>query len=269
MVGQLVGGEALEQDLEGLVEALAPAVPVDLEEPDLDGRHARAHAELQPPVAEVVEHADLLDEPQRVVERQAVDERAEAQRRRALGRGGDEDARRRPVPERRAVVLGQVVGVEAGLLVALDEREALLELLADRERRPRRCGRRPRTSCAPPPCDVVRAGTAGDYPPARRTAGRLAEADATCRHGEPRASDGGLRRPSSGGGTRTHNPSINSRMLCRLSYPGPQSCATQDRRDDRPILGEVERARSRPQRGSWRTAARTSPPPPAAWRASA
>jgi hypothetical protein len=27
------------------------------------GRHARAHAELQPPVAEVVEHADLLDQP--------------------------------------------------------------------------------------------------------------------------------------------------------------------------------------------------------------
>ena len=37
------------------------------------------------------------------------------------------------VPERRAVVLGQVVGVEAGVLVALDEREALLELLADRQ----------------------------------------------------------------------------------------------------------------------------------------
>ena len=39
----------------------------------------------------------------------------------------------RPVAERRAVVLGQVVGVEAGVLVALDEREALLELLADRK----------------------------------------------------------------------------------------------------------------------------------------
>ena len=25
----------------------------------------------------------------------------------------------------------------------------------------------------------------------------------------------------SGGGTRTHNPSVNSRMLCRLSYPRP------------------------------------------------
>ena len=33
-MGQLVGGEAREQDLEGLVEALAPALPVDFEEPD-------------------------------------------------------------------------------------------------------------------------------------------------------------------------------------------------------------------------------------------
>ena len=34
---------------------------------------------------------------------------------------------------------------------------------------------------------------------------------------------------SSGGGTRTHNPSVNSRMLCRLSYPGPSAdCATSD-----------------------------------------
>ena len=28
--------------------------------------------------------------------------------------------------------------------------------------------------------------------------------------------------PSSGGGTRTRNPSVNSRMLCQLSYPGPR-----------------------------------------------
>ena len=27
---------------------------------------------------------------------------------------------------------------------------------------------------------------------------------------------------SSGAGTRTQNPLINSQMLCRLSYPGPQ-----------------------------------------------
>ena len=61
VVRQLVAGQALEQDLEALVEALAPAIPVDVEEADLDRRHARADAELQPPVAEVVEHADLVD----------------------------------------------------------------------------------------------------------------------------------------------------------------------------------------------------------------
>jgi UDP:flavonoid glycosyltransferase YjiC (YdhE family) len=35
------------------------------------------------------------------------------------------------------------------------------------------------------------------------------------------ATEGRCRLKSSGGGTRTHNRSINSRELCRLSYPGP------------------------------------------------
>ena len=133
MVGQLLRGQALEEDREALVEALAPALPVDVEEADLDRRDAGAHTELQAAAAEVIEHADLVDEPQWVIERQAVDERPQTQRRGALRRGGEEDARRGGVAERRAVVLGEVVGVEPGVLVALDEREALLELLADRQ----------------------------------------------------------------------------------------------------------------------------------------
>jgi hypothetical protein len=117
--GELALGEPLQQDLEGLVEALAPAVPVDLEEPDLDRGHARADAELQPPAAQVIEHADLVDQAQRVIQRQAVDERPEPQRPRPLRRGGEEDARRWRVAQRRAVVLGEVVGVEPRALVAL------------------------------------------------------------------------------------------------------------------------------------------------------
>ena len=36
---------------------------------------------------------------------------------------------------------------------------------------------------------------------------------------------------SSGGGTRTHNPSVNSRMLCRLSYPGMEDHDSTSRRE--------------------------------------
>ena len=67
------------------------------------------------------------------------------------------------MPERRAVVLGQVVGVEAGLLVALDEREALLELLADRKATLVDVIEDPELHVLLPP-DMSRAGTAGDYP---------------------------------------------------------------------------------------------------------
>ena len=70
-------------------------------------------------------------------------------------------------------------------------------------------------------------------------------------------------RESSGGGTRTHNPSVNSRMLCPLSYPGP-SC--RPRRDDATSLfiarsaqsfrraRVAESSRSPPPHGSARTA---------------
>ena len=47
-------------------------------------------------------------------------------------------------------------------------------------------------------------------------------------------------------------------MLCRLSYPGPQPALRRIDAADRPILGEVERTRPRPQRDSSRRAARIS-----------
>ena len=61
---------------------------------------------------------------------------------------------------------------------------------------------------------------------------RSAPVGATARHGARaggaiRASGRVAARASSGGGTRTHNPSINSRMLCRLSYPGPSRAACE------------------------------------------
>ena len=57
-----------------------------------------------------------------------------------------------------------------------------------------------RSRCWPSPTVWSRIGRA---PAAERT--------------RPAVLDAGLE--SSGGGTRTHNPSVNSRMLCRLSYP--------------------------------------------------
>src|SRR5262249_37335691 len=53
-------------------------------------RHrAAAEADLEPPAAQLIEHADLLDHPQRVIERQRVDQRTEAQPPRALRDSGE------------------------------------------------------------------------------------------------------------------------------------------------------------------------------------
>jgi len=65
----------------------------------------------------VVEHADFFVNPQRVVQRQHVDEWAEPQGPRALDRGGEKDTGAGGQPERRRVVLRQMI---AGKTAAFD-----------------------------------------------------------------------------------------------------------------------------------------------------
>ncbi len=84
-------------------------------------------------MAHLVEHADLVDQPQRVVERQQVDHRPEAKPLGALRNGGQEQAGRRRIAERRVVVLGEVIAVEAGAVVCLDQSEPLLEMAGERQ----------------------------------------------------------------------------------------------------------------------------------------
>ena len=57
----------------------------------LERRHAAADAELEAPAAHLVEHADFLDQAQRMIERQQINQRAEAQSFGALRQCGEED----------------------------------------------------------------------------------------------------------------------------------------------------------------------------------
>jgi hypothetical protein len=66
-----------------------------------------------------------------MVEVDGVDQRPEAQRPGALGDGGQEHAGRGRHAERRRVMLGQVIGVEAGALVELDQAQPFVELPAE------------------------------------------------------------------------------------------------------------------------------------------
>src|SRR2546428_7252995 len=79
-----------------------------------DGRNAATHAKLEPAARELVEHADFVVEAVRVVPGQAEGERADAQAFRALDHRREQHARRSVDRERRALVLGEHVGVKAG-----------------------------------------------------------------------------------------------------------------------------------------------------------
>ena len=121
-----VAGQALQDDLERLLVDLLGLQVVQIEERHLVRHDAAPHPEVEPAPREVIEHADLLDQPERVVERQAVHAGPETDAPGALGGRGQEDAGHGRQPERRRVVLGQVVGVEARRVVLLEQAQPVL-----------------------------------------------------------------------------------------------------------------------------------------------
>ena len=116
---QLVGGEAFEQNLERLVVHRAGLRKVERIVRGLERRHAAADAELEPPAAQLIEHADFFDQPQRMIERQQIHQRAEAQLLGALRQRGKENSRRSRAADRRAVMLGEVIAVKARAVISL------------------------------------------------------------------------------------------------------------------------------------------------------
>ena len=133
VIGQLVLGQADADDLEGLAELLHAGSEIDAVEPDLDRRDAAPDAVQKPPAAHLVEHADFVDQPQRMIERQQVHHRPELQVLGALRDGGQKHARRRRVAERRVVVLGEMIAVEPGAVIGLDQPEPVLEMPRQRQ----------------------------------------------------------------------------------------------------------------------------------------
>jgi hypothetical protein len=122
-VGQALGRQRGEDDVATLEEALARLLLGEPVEAQFDRRDPAADAEVEAAAAEVIEHADLLGQPQRVVLRERVDQRAEPQTLAVLRGGGEKDARRRREAERRPVVLGKVVAVETAAIVGADQLE--------------------------------------------------------------------------------------------------------------------------------------------------
>ena len=98
----------------------------------LERRHAAADAELETPAAHLVEHADFLDQAQRMIKRQEIDQRAEAQPVGALRQRREENSGRRRAADRRAVMLGEVIAVKARAVVSLGKPQPAGKQLAMR-----------------------------------------------------------------------------------------------------------------------------------------
>src|ERR1700730_7558535 len=80
----------------------------------------------------MIEHADFLDQAQRMVERHRPDERPEPEPLGALGDRGQKDAGRWRHAERRRMMLGHVIAIEARPVVRLRNAQAILVIVRER-----------------------------------------------------------------------------------------------------------------------------------------
>src|SRR2546423_1441217 len=97
-------------------------------------RGAAADADLDAATAQMIQHADFFGEPQRMMRRQHIDQRAEPDTRGALRDRCEKHARRRRQIERRRMMLAHVPSAKTRSVVEFDQREPLLVLLGERIR---------------------------------------------------------------------------------------------------------------------------------------
>ena len=129
---QGVVGQAGADAGERIHEDLARLIVRDLVEVELERRDPAPHADLEPAVAQVIEHADFLDQAQRRIERQEIDQRPQPH---ARGRARDRaqiDARHRHHVERGGMMLRHVQAIDAGRLGRDRELQPLVELRRER-----------------------------------------------------------------------------------------------------------------------------------------
>src|SRR5262245_21695265 len=126
-------GEALYDQLQSFHVDLLRLCRVESIEGSFSGRGSTAEADLQPPAANLVKHTDFFDQPNRMVKRQRIDQRAETKSLCALRHGSQEYAGRRCHAERRRVMLGNMIGIEAYLIISLDKLEACLVIILQRQ----------------------------------------------------------------------------------------------------------------------------------------
>src|SRR5262245_18832180 len=122
-------GEALYDQLQSLRVDLLRLCRVESIEGSFGGRGSTAEADLQSSPAHLIEHTDFFDQPNRMVKRQRIDQWAETKSLRALCYSSQKYAGRGCHAEGRRVMLGNVIGIEAHLIISLDKLEACLVVI--------------------------------------------------------------------------------------------------------------------------------------------
>ena len=123
----LAGRERVADDAERVLETLLRLRPVAAEPVVLDRRDSAADAEVEAAAGELVDHAHVLDDLDRVMQRQQLHHRAEPDLRRHLRGGRDEHLLVGRHAQVGAVVLGEMETREARLVGERDQLEPILE----------------------------------------------------------------------------------------------------------------------------------------------
>ena len=133
LVGQRLLGEPFDQDIQGLLKHLPPIfLQCKAVAFRLHGHYAATYPQVQSALAQVVQHADFVQQPERVVEGQQVDQGTQPYVLSALAGGSQEDARRGSDAEGSDVVLGQVIAIEACSVSILQHLQTLFVRFAVR-----------------------------------------------------------------------------------------------------------------------------------------
>src|SRR6267154_3336469 len=135
-VRQPVLAQSRDDHLERFLEYLARFEKIYVVVTQLERRDSAPHSNLEAPAAHLIEHADLLDQPKRIVERQQIDQRPQMNPASASRDCSEKYARRRRASERSAVMFRQMVAVDVGGVGSLEQAEALLVQLFERNLAP-------------------------------------------------------------------------------------------------------------------------------------
>src|SRR5262249_41389903 len=122
---QFVAGKALEDEVEGLVIDFAGLREIEAVSASLERGDAASHPELEPPPTHLLEQADSLDRARRMIERKEMEGGAEAQGLGARRYGREKQPGRGGAAERRRVVLGDVVAIDAAAVIGFDQLEPI------------------------------------------------------------------------------------------------------------------------------------------------